>query len=62
MSNGLEISTLAYPDGAKKFLITMFIDDKDSAWVEFNKEQLEGLIAMCQKRLTEYNNHFGIET
>ena len=55
MSNGIRISTVRYPDGDKKFVLTIFLDDKDSNWVEFDKEQLEGLIAMFQKRLAEHD-------
>jgi len=55
MSNGIKIDTIRYPDGDKKFMLTIFLDDKDSDWVEFDKEQLEGLIAMCQERLDKYD-------
>ena len=55
MSNGIRISTVRYPDGDKKFVLTIFLDDKDSDWVEFDKEQLEGLIAMFQKRLADHD-------
>jgi hypothetical protein len=55
MSNGIKIDTIRYPDGDKKFMLTIFLDDKDSDWVEFDKEQLEGLIAMFQERLAEHD-------
>ena len=55
MSNGIRISTLVYPDGDKKFLLTIFLKDKDQSWVEFDKEQLVGLIALCEERLAEYD-------
>ena len=55
MSNGIRISTVRYPDGDKKFVLTIFLDDKDSDWVEFDKEQLEGLIAMFKERLAEHD-------
>lgn len=54
MSNGIRISTVRYPDGDKKFVLTIFLDDKDSDWVEFDKDQLDNLIAMCQERMTEF--------
>jgi len=55
MSNGIRINTIRYPDGDKKFVLTIFLDDKDSDWVEFDKEQLEGLIEMFQQRLADYD-------
>ena len=55
MSNGIKIDTIRYPDGDKKFVLTIFLDDKDSDWVEFDKEQLEGLIAMFEERLADYD-------
>ena len=55
MSNGIRISTVRYPDGDKKFVLTIFLDGKDSDWVEFDKEQLEGLIAMFEERLAEHD-------
>jgi hypothetical protein len=55
MSNGIRVSTLKYPDGERKFLLTVFLDDKDSDWVEFDKEQLEGLIATLQERLVDHD-------
>ena len=55
MSNGIRISTVRYPDGDKKFVLTIFLDGKDSDWVEFDKEQLEGLIEMFQQRLADYD-------
>jgi len=55
MSNGIRISTVRYPDGDKKFVLTIFLDGKDSDWVEFDKEQLEGLIAMFEERLADYD-------
>jgi len=59
MSNGIKIDTIRYPDGDKKFMLTIFLDDKDSNWVEFDKEQLEGLIAMFQERLADYDKVLG---
>jgi hypothetical protein len=55
MSNGIRINTIRYPDGDKKFVLTIFLDDKDSDWVEFDKEQLEGLVVMFQERLAEHD-------
>ena len=55
MSNGIRISTVEYPDGDKKFVLTVFLDNKDSSWVEFDKEQLVNLISICQERLAEYD-------
>jgi hypothetical protein len=56
MSNGVKVSTVVYPDGERKFVVTMFINDKDDNWCEFDKEQLEGLIAMLQERLGEHEH------
>jgi hypothetical protein len=55
MSNGIRINTMRYPDDEKKFVLTIFLDDKDQTWVEFDKEQLVDLIALCQERLAEYD-------
>lgn len=54
MSNGIRISTIAYPDGEKKFCLSIFLNDKDSSWIEFDREQLVGLIELCHERLADY--------
>ena len=53
MSNGVKVSTVVYPDGEKKIVLTMVINDKDSDWVEFDEAQFKSLIKMFQKRLAE---------
>lgn len=53
MSNGVKVSTVVYPDGERKIVLTMFINDKDSDWVEFDEAQFESLIKMFQERLVE---------
>lgn len=54
MSNGIRIRTVRYPDGERKFVITVFLDDEDSSWVEFDEEQFDGLIALCQEKRDGY--------
>ena len=53
MSNGVKVSTVVYPDGEKKIVLTMVINDKDSDWVEFDEAQFKSLIKMFQERLAE---------
>lgn len=53
MSNGIRVDAIRYPDKEVKFVVTIFLDDKGSDWVEFDKKQFEGLITMFQTRLDE---------
>ena len=53
MSNGVKVSTIRYPNGEYKFVITMIIDDREDNWVEFDQKQIESLVAMFQERLAE---------
>lgn len=53
MSNGVRVDVLKYIE-AEKYLITMFIDNKDTAWVEFDKEQLRGLIKLLNDKSTKH--------
>jgi hypothetical protein len=53
MSNGVRVDVLKYIE-AEKYLITMFIDNKDTAWVEFDKEQLRGLIKLLNEQSTTH--------
>ena len=54
MSNGIRVSTVECPEG-RKFVVGIFLDDEDSDWVEFNREQFVGLIELLQTRLAEYD-------
>ena len=49
----MRVDVLKYIE-AEKYLITMFIDNKDTAWVEFDKEQLRGLIKLLNEQSTKH--------
>jgi len=61
MSNGIKASTIVYPDGEKKFLVTVFLDGQDSDWVEFDRDQFGKLVAVFAERLAEYDESDEIE-
>lgn len=47
MSNGIRATTMKR-DGEFKVVVQMYLDGKDSSWIEFNEEQLRGLLATLQ--------------
>lgn len=54
MSNGIRVDLMQYPEGDIKFVLTMFLDNEDKTWIEFDREQFAGLINLFNDQVTEY--------
>jgi hypothetical protein len=55
MSNGIHIDVVRESDTEIKFVLTMFLNNESKTWVEFDKEQLEGLIDMLIEKRDKHN-------
>lgn len=60
MSNGIHIDVvIKEPSEEIKFVLTMFLNDTDKTWIEFDKAQIDALIHLLVEKRSKY--YGGIE-